>query len=145
MDDFDAELFGGWSGVYPEIILPDHTRTPDVFIGPGMQRDSVRKGRVSPARARFQPVLKRDGQYRVCLCFRAAKGQATQVPVTIHHAGGTAKVTVDQSKETTPFPFVSLGEYRFKSGAAGFVELRNGEALDGRVVVDGVRWVWLGD
>jgi len=38
-----------------------------------------------------------------------------------------------------------LGEYRFKAGDAGFVEIRNGDALDGRVAVDGVRWVWLGE
>jgi len=70
---------------------------------------------------------------------------ATKVPVTIRHAEGTAKTEVDQRKETTPFPFVAVGEYRFKAGDAGFVELRNGDALDGRVVVDGVRWVWLGE
>lgn len=145
MDDFDAELFGGWLGVYPEMVLADHTRVPDVFIGPGMQRDSVRKGKVGPARARFQPALPREGRYQVCLCFRAAKSQATKVPVTIRHAEGTAKTEVDESRETTPFPFVVLGEYRFKAGDAGFVELRNGDALDGRVVVDGVRWVWLGE
>lgn len=125
-------------------ILPDHTRVPDVFLGPGVQSDVVRKGKVSPARARFQPTLPRDGRYQICLCFRAARGQATKVPVTIRHAEGTAKAEVDQRKETTPFPFVSLGEFRFKAGGAGFVELRNGDALDGRVVVDGVRWVWLG-
>jgi hypothetical protein len=145
MDDFDADLFGGWLGVYPEIVLPDRTRVPDVFIGPGMQRDSVRKGKVSPARARFQPVLPRDGRYQVCLCFRPERTQATKVPVTVRHAEGLAKAEVDQRKETTPFPFVALGEYRFKAGDAGYVELRNGDALDGRVVIDGVRWVWLGE
>ena len=144
-DDFDAELFGHWDGVYPEVILSDHTRVPDVFIGPGMQRDGVRKGKVAPARARFQPTLPRDGRYQVCLCYRPARTLATKVPVTIRHVEGTAKTEVDQRKETTPFPFVALGEYRFKAGDAGFVELRNGDALDGRVVVDGVRWVWLGE
>ena len=108
MDDFDAELFGGWLGVYPEIILADHTRTPDVFIGPGMQRDSVRKGRVCPARARFQPVLTRDGQYRVCLCFRAAKGQATQVPVTIRIPyGGNVGATPSGWYHIMTMPFTS--------------------------------------
>jgi hypothetical protein len=145
MDDFDAELLGGWQGVYPEIILADHTRVPDVFLGPGMQRDSVRAGRVVPSRARFQPLLPRDGRYQVCLCFRPSKTQATKVPVTIRHAEGTAKTEVDQRKEITPFPFVRLGEFRFKAGDTGFVELRNGDMLDGRVVVDGVRWVWLGE
>ncbi len=145
VDDFDADLFGGWLGVYPEVIRPDHTRVPDVFVGPGMQRDAVRKGKVSPARARFQPALPRDGRYRVCLCFRPAAGQTTKAPVTVRHAEGTSRAEVDQRKEATPFPFVAVGEYRFEAGDAGFVEIRNGDALDGRVVVDGVRWVWLGE
>jgi hypothetical protein len=145
MDDFDADLFGGWLGVYPEIVLSDRTRVPDVFVGPGMQRDAVRKGKVGPARARFQPVLPRGGRYQVCLCFRPERAQATKVPVTVRHAEGTARLEVDQRKEATPFPFVALGAYCFKAGDAGFVEIRNGDALDGRVVIDGVRWVWLGE
>ncbi len=62
----------------------------------------------------------------------------------IRHAGGTAKLKVDQRKETTPFNFVPVGEFAFKAGVAGFVERSNGET-DGRVVIDGVRWVWLGE
>jgi hypothetical protein len=144
MDEFDAELAGRWTGAYPEILLPDRTRTPDVFFGPGSHSDAIIKGKRIAARARFQPNIPRAGRYEVCLGFRPAKGQATNVPVIVRHANGTAKVTVNQQQETTPFNFVPIGEYRFKAGTPGFVELTNRE-VDGRTTIDGVRWVWLGE
>ena len=145
MDDFDADLFGDWMATYPERRCPDGTRVPDVFVGPGMQRDGVRNGRIRAVRARFQPELPQAGRYQVCLCFRPSPAQATRVPVTIRHAGGVTKVDVDQRTETTPFPFYVVGDYAFKQGDSGFVELRNSDALDGRIVIDGVRWIWLGE
>jgi hypothetical protein len=144
VDDFDAELFGRWTGSFPQLAAGPAARAPDVFIGPGTQYDEVRDGKHAPARARFQQALSRAGRYEVCLCFRPAKNQATNVPVTIRSAGGVKNVTVDERKETTPFPFVSLGEFRFDAGEKGYVEIRNAN-VDGRVAVDGVRWVWRGE
>lgn len=144
LDDFDADLFGRWNGTFPDYIAGLPLRYSDVFHGPGIHRDQVVRGKVAPARARFQPTLPRAGRYLVCLGFRPAKVQATNTPVTIRHAGGTAKLTVDQRKETTPFNFVPLGEFTFRAGDSGFVEVSNGNA-DGRVAIDGVRWVWLGE
>ncbi len=34
---------------------------------------------------------------------------------------------VDQTKETTPFPFVSLGEFRFEKGGQGFSDAQQPE------------------
>jgi hypothetical protein len=144
VDEFDADLFGRWQGAYPEIIRPDHSRTPDVFTGPGTNYDMVRDGKHAPARARFQPVIPRAGRYELCLGFRSARGQASNVPVTIRSADGVKKLKVDQRTERTPFPWFALGEFRFKAGDSGFVEITNGN-VDGRVAVDGVRWVWLGE
>ena len=144
VDDFDAELFGRWDGTFPELIAGLPLRSSDIFLGPGIQRDVTRAGKKAPARARFQPDLPRAGRYEVCLGFRPAKNQATNVPVTIRHADGTAKLTVDERTERTPFAFVSLGAFRCKAGESGFVEIGNG-GTDGRVVIDGVRWVWLGE
>ncbi|MBI3877839.1 MAG: FAD-dependent oxidoreductase, partial [Verrucomicrobia bacterium] len=144
LDDFNADLAGRWNGTFPEYIAGLPLRYSDVFLGPGIHRDQVVRGKVAPARARFQPTLPRAGRYLVCLGFRPAKVQATNTPVTIRHAGGTAKLTVDQRKETTPFNFVPLGEFTFKAGDSGFLEVSNGSA-DGRVAIDGVRWVWLGE
>lgn len=143
MDDFHAETFGRWDGTFPDFIPGLPLRFSDVFLGPGIHRDTARKGKTAPARARFTPEL-RAGRYQVCLGFRPGVKQATNTPVTIRHAGGVAKLKVDQRKETMPFNFVPLGEFTFKAGTAGSVEVSNGET-DGRVVIDGVRWVWLGE
>ena len=144
MDDFDAELFGRWDGTLPDYVPGPKLRFSDVYIGPGTHRDVVVKGKPATARARFQPMIEKAGRYRVCLGFRPSKSQATNTPVLIKHAGGNTKLTMDQRKEVTPFNWVPLGDFEFKAGDSGFVEVTNGKA-DGRVVVDGVRWVWLGE
>lgn len=144
MDEFDADLFGRWNGTTPEYTVTTPLRCSDIFIGPGIHRDMVVRGKLAPARARFQPTLPRSGRYQVCLGFRPAKFQATNTPVTVRCAGGTAKLTVDQRKETTPFNFVPLGEFQFRAGDSGFVEITNAKT-DGRLALDAVRWVWLGD
>ena len=51
---------------------------------------------------------------------------------------------MDEHKPGGPFNFSPIGEFTFKAGDAGFVEITNGNT-DGRVIVDGVRWVWLGE
>lgn len=144
MDDFEADAFGRWDGVYPDIIPGLALRSSDIFFGPGVHRDVVRNGKKPAARIRFQPTLPRPGRYQVCLGFRPSKRQATNVPVLIKHAEGNVKQTVDERAETTPFALVPLGEFRFRAGDAGFVEITNGNT-DGFVAVDGVRWVWLGE
>lgn len=144
MDDSDGALFGRWDGTFPDYITGLPLRYSDVFLGPGIQRDVTRNGKKAPARARFQPAVPRTGRYQVCLGFRPSKSQATNVPVTVHHAGGTARLVVNERTETTPFNFTPIGEFTFKAGDGGFVEITNGDT-DGRVVIDGVRWVWLGE
>lgn len=144
LDDFDAHLAGRWNGTFPDYIAGLPLRYSDVFHGPGIHRDMVVRGKVAPARARFQPDLPRPGRYQVCLGFRPSKGQATNTPVTIRHANGTTKLSINQRQETTPFHFVPLGEFSFKAGDSGFVELSNSGA-NGRIAIDGVRWIWLGE
>lgn len=144
MDEFDAELAGRWDGTLPDYLISKPLRFADIFTGAGTHRDVSRKGKTAPARAKFQPDLPQAGRYQLCLGFRPSKTQATNTPLIIRHAGGVAKITVNQRNETTPFNFVPVGEYTFKAGSSGSVEVTNGGA-DGRVVVDGLRWVWLGE
>jgi hypothetical protein len=144
LDDMDAELSGRWNGTIPDYLLTKPLRYSDVFTGPGIHRDVVRLGQVAPARARFQPTIPQTGRYQLCLGFRPAKSQATNVPLTVRHAEGTAKLTVDQRTERPPFNFVSVGEFKFNAGSGGFVDIANADT-DGRVAIDGLRWVWLGD
>lgn len=144
LDEFDAELNGRWNGTIPNYLIAKPLRHSDVFHGPGMHRDVVSKGKVGGVRARFQPTLPRAGRYRVCLAFRPSKSQATNTPVLIKHAGGNTKLTVDQRTGTTPFLWTPLGDFEFKAGESGFAEVTNREA-DGRVAIDGMRWIWLGE
>jgi hypothetical protein len=144
VDDFDAEAFGRLDGTFPEYIAGLPLRYSDIFTGPGIHRDVTRNGKKAPARIRFQPSIPRTGKYQICLGFRPSKTQATNVPVLIRHAAGTSKLTVNERDETTPFNFTPVGEFSFKAGDSGFVEITN-SGTDGRVVIDGVRWVWLGE
>ncbi len=144
MDDFDADLRGRWNGTIPDYIPGLSLRYSDVYLGPGIHRDVVVKGKAAAARAHFQPTIPRAGRYQVCLGFRPSKSQATNTPVLIKHAKGNTKLSVDQRKEVTPFNWVPLGEFEFKAGDASFVEITNSNT-DGRVAVDGVRWVWISD
>jgi hypothetical protein len=144
VDEFDAEMSGRWNGTLPDYVITKPLRYSDVFTGPGTHRDMVSKGKVGPVRIHFQPTLPRTGRYQVCIGFRPSKAQATNTPITIKHAEGTAKLTLDQRTETTPFNFVPIGEFTFKVGDSGFVDLTNSGA-DGRIAIVGVRWVWLGE
>lgn len=144
MDEFDAELTGAWKGAYPLMIRRPGERLPDVFIGPGSHRDTVRRGEKAAVAAEFSTTLKKAGRYRVCLAFRPAKDQSTVTPVMISHVDGKIELKIDQQKETTPFPFVSLGEFRFRKDSAAEVRITNKET-DGFIAVDGVRWIWMGD
>lgn len=143
LDPFDADLAGRWNGTLPDYLPNQPLRYSDVFLGPGTHRDMVVRGKLAPSRASFRPNLAREGRYQVCLGFRPSKSQATNTPVTIKHASGTAKVMLDQRKEQTPFLWVPLGDYDFKPGTGSLVELRNADT-DGRIAVDGVRMIWLG-
>jgi hypothetical protein len=134
VDDTDAKLSGRWASY-----------VPDACTGPFARRDVVLRGQTLAARARFRPTLSRPGRYEVCLGFLPAKGQAGAVAVAVRHADGLARVTVDQGERAgaSPFPFVTLGAYRFATEEAS-LEIANGDA-DGRVVIDAARWVWLGE
>jgi len=144
IDDFDAELFGRWDGTKPDYLPGQPLRYSDVYHGPGIHRDVATKGKVGPARARFQPTIEQAGRYRVCLGYRPSRTQATNTLLLVRHAEGSSKLTVDQRTSATPFNWVAVGDFRFKKGDSGLVDISNHEA-NGRVAIDGVRWVWLGE
>ena len=132
LDESEAARFGRW-----DYYLPD------ICTGPGAA-DGVPPGQPHAARARFQPHLPWEGRYLVCIGFRPAKDQATNTALLIHHAGGNARVTLDQRTAGSPLVFAAAGEFRFRGGDDSFVDIGNSGA-DGRVAIDAVRWVWVGD
>jgi hypothetical protein len=126
VDDDQAELTGSWSSA----------ATVGPYLGTGYRHDGDSgKGTKSALfRAKLEP-----GRYDVRVAYPANPNRSTAVPVVVRHAGGTARVTVNEQK---PAPigglFVSVGTYNFDG--EGSVEVRN-EGTTGHVIVDGVQFV----
>ncbi|WP_177181221.1 FAD-dependent oxidoreductase [Parapedobacter koreensis] len=95
-------------------------------------------------KTRFVPDLPKTGRYMVSVAYSPGENRATNVPVTIQHSDGTSNVTLDQSTASTLFVYKPLGEFRFEEGESGWVEISNA-GTTGQVVVDAVKWIWLGD
>ncbi len=91
--------------------------------------------------ARFVPNIAEAGTYEVRLIYVATSNRATNVPVTVVSADGTASVTVNQREDVLERGVPrALGVFRFAAGEQGYVEVSN-LAADGFVVVDAVQFV----
>jgi len=106
------------------------------FVGDGYRHDGGTKdGKQS---ATYVPNLPKAGEYEVRIAYSPNANRATNVPVTISHAGGTAKAKVNQQKAPpVSETFVSLGTFSFGKGKSGRVVITN-EGVDGYVVIDAV-------
>jgi len=81
----------------------------------------------------------KPGKYEVRLSWPRNDNRATNVPVTIRHAGGETTVSVNQRQAPAiDNAFESLGVFDF--GAQAVVEVSNAET-DGYVIVDAVEFV----
>jgi choline dehydrogenase-like flavoprotein len=91
--------------------------------------------------ARFAARLPRAGRYLVAVAWPVSGNRATNVPVTITHAAGETRHTINQRKRKDgPFTFVPLGEYEFAAGADAAVTITNAGAK-GYVAIDAVRFI----
>jgi autotransporter-associated beta strand protein len=92
----------------------------------------------------FPARVPKPGRYAVAVAYAAGPNRASDVPVEIRHGGGVvAKVTIDQRKAEGPFVFKPVGEFTFNANESAEVEIRT-DGTRGDVVVDAVKWVWLG-
>jgi hypothetical protein len=109
------------------------------FVGDGYRHDGGTKdGKQS---ATYTPDLPKAGKYEVRISYSPNPNRATNVPVVIHHSGGSATVKVDQRKApNVSEAFVSLGTFEFATGKNGKVTISN-EGVDGYVVIDAVVWL----
>jgi hypothetical protein len=96
------------------------------------------------SRAVFTTKLPKTGRYRVAVAFATGANRATRVPITIAHASGTASITLNQKRKTSPYAFAPIGEFRFNADDPATVIYSN-EGADGAVIIDTVRWIWLGE
>jgi hypothetical protein len=128
VDDTAANIVGNWSG----------STSAGKYIGREYLHDGMAKdGR---AVAVFQAQLP-DGRYEVRMSYPHHANRATNVPVTIQHAGGIEEVVVNQQQ---PPPdenlWLSLGEYEFNAESPATVTVSN-RATDGYVIVDAIQFL----
>jgi hypothetical protein len=126
LDDTTAELTGGWF----------FSSAQGSWVGAGyLHDDNTGKGEKS---ARFTTDLE-PGRYEVRLAYAAYGNRATNVPVTVRHAEGETRVTVDQQQPgDVQETFVSLGTFRCGAESTVLVET---DGTDGHVIVDAVQFV----
>ncbi len=107
----------------------------------GLLDENKRDGK---SRAEFTTVPGKTGRYAVAVAYATVGNRATNTPVEIRHADGTATVKVNQRRKASPFAFTPVGEFRFKAGEPATVVISNA-GVDGYVQIDTVRWIWLGE
>ena len=127
MDDTDAQFTGLWIS--------------STFAGGGVdgacRHDAnTEKGKKS---VRFEMMVPASGEYEVRVSYAPASNRATNVPIRIEHAGGTATATVNErlAPKLDKF-FVRVGAFRFTPEKAAVVTISN-EGTDGYVVADAVQ------
>jgi hypothetical protein len=143
-----AKLEGRWDRVRGQEI--------EYLSRVGLIDDKKADGRHS---ATFPVTLPKTGRYLVAVAYpTAGKRGTTAAPCEVTHAGGVAKITLNQFRKTdlagkpTPFAFVPVGEWRFEAGKPYTVKISNQNApaaaakgATPAVTIDAVRWIWLGE
>ena len=126
VDDEQAQLRGAWT-----------KSTVGVGVHLGYQHDG--DARDGFARASFVARLPQPGEYEVEVAYVAHPNRATRVPITIEHADGTSRETLNQRQQPKPSGlFSKVGRYRF--GEQATVTISN-RGTDGYVIIDAVRWL----
>jgi len=89
--------------------------------------------------ATFRPDIPQKGQYTVFLWYGEDPNHdhASNMPVTVKHAKGETKVTIDLTKDQGKWN--QLGDFFFKKGQSGAVMVSN--EADGNVMADAVKIV----
>lgn len=128
LDDASAKTKGHWKA----------SSSSTKYLASGYRHDSnARDGKLE---ARFELKLK-AGRYEVRIAYTAHGNRATNVPVEIHHAGGIAKVTVNQRK-APPIDglFLKLGVFEFAPGKPAALVVSNRD-VNGYVIIDGAQFI----
>ena len=109
------------------------------FVGIGYLHDGDEgKGRKS---VRFEFTVPKTGRYEVRFAYTPNPNRATNVPVSITHAGGTEGQHINQrQKPTTDGSFVALGTFPFSAEKEASLTVFNSDT-DGYVVVDAVQLI----
>jgi Dehydrogenases (flavoproteins) len=128
-----ARLTGRWARIRgPQIEYRSQVALADEGRGDGASS------------AEFTTTLSRSGRYRVAIAFPSGRDRASNATVRVRHAEGTATLHVDQRTKPGPYALQPIGEFRFDADQPAVVTFSN-ERADGLVLIDTVRWIWLGE
>jgi hypothetical protein len=129
VDDADAERVG----------FDKSSSAHSIYVDAGYHHDNdSAKGAQS---AKFVPNLPKAGRYEVFVAYPTNANRAANVPVTIKHADGVAKVSLNQKQKPKVQGLLEpVGVFRFEAGKTGYVEISNA-GTQGFVTVDAVQWV----
>ena len=129
VDDEQATLIGDWKAA----------STIGPFVAEGYRHDDNKeKGRRS---ARFRARLPGPGRYEARMAYSTHDNRATNVPVTVRHAGAETNLKINQRRApTVDGLWVTLGTYDFAAGGAAEVEVGTA-GTDGHVIVDAIQFL----
>ena len=102
----------------------------DAYLSDG----NTDKGRKS---LRFALRVPKPGRYEIRLAYVPYRNRASNAPVTVHFAGGTKRLRIDQ-RAKPPIDGILLSLGTFDLNAESALEVSNADT-DGYVVVDAVQ------
>lgn len=126
MDDSQATQTGHWTG----------STYGNPVDGASVHDANAEKGKLSITYTLQVPAT---GSYEVRVSYAAAPNRASNVPVSIQHADGTATATVNQKRKPPQDDlFISLGAFRFDKDKPAVITIRN-DNTDGIAGADAVQ------
>ncbi len=126
MDDSQATQTGHWTG----------STYGNPVDGSSVHDANAEKGKLSITYTLQVPA---SGSYEVRVSYAAAPNRASNVPVSIQHAAGTAAATVNQKRKPPQDDlFISLGAFRFDKDKPAVITIRN-DNTDGIAGADAVQ------
>ncbi len=93
-----------------------------------------------PSQAIYTLPITEDGFYQISLLYKPGSDRASNVPITIPHADGTAHVTWNMQQGSTFGFAVAVGTYRFVAARTNTVTLST-TGVNGKVIADSVGFV----
>ncbi|PHX86408.1 MAG: hypothetical protein CK538_03180 [Opitutia bacterium] len=120
--------------------------SPETAIGMwGLFRFNFLVGTAAvPAKAIYTLSIPEVGTYQISLLYKPGADRASNVPVVIDHAEGTANLTWNMRKGSKHAFSVPIGTYRFNAGKSHTVTLSTANT-DGNVIADAVAFVKVAD
>lgn len=124
-----------FAGVWVERVCDQHAPNPEDCSGTTFYHDSnTRKGESSVTVQTHG--LKGTTMYEIFQAHSSSASRASNVPVTINHAGGSTVVIVNQRMRPNLNGFVSLGKFVLVPGVSTVVVENTG--TDGKVIFDAI-------